>query len=209
MIVKPCWFNPNNVFYIISACFLLLFCGYCFKNVTFALLKERYSVLDKHTEFELFFKENYSRFYCFALQLISDEEVCRDIVGDAFEYAWRGYHKESISNWKSYIYSYIRNKCVDHIRHQMVEEKYADFCLQLYKEEEEDGYEVMDERIAAMRRILSELPPKTRLVLQQCYIHKKKYSEVADELGVSISAVRKHIVKALKTLREGIDKKSK
>lgn len=157
--------------------------------------------MNRRIEFERFFKDNYSCFFHFARHIVNDAEVCRDIVGDAFEHAWRGYDKIKVGNWKTYLYSYIRNKCVDYIRHQAVEKKYAEFFLHLHSEKE-DEYEDRDEQIAIMRKTFSELSPRTRLVLQECYLHNKKYHEVADELGISVSAVKKHIVKALKIMRE-------
>ena len=78
------------------------------------------------TDFEHFFKENYSKFYYFALRYIDDREVCRDIVSDAFEYAWKSYKNDEIENWKNYIYSFIRNECIDYIRHLAVHKKYAE-----------------------------------------------------------------------------------
>ena len=40
----------------------------------------------------------------------------------------------------------------------------------------------------------------------ECYvayiINGKKYKDVADEMGISISTVKKHMVKALKIIRE-------
>lgn len=38
------------------------------------------------TEFERFFKENYSKIYYLALSLVHDDEVARDIMADSFEY---------------------------------------------------------------------------------------------------------------------------
>lgn len=38
------------------------------------------------TEFERFFKENYSKIYYLVLSLLHDEEIARDIVSDSFEY---------------------------------------------------------------------------------------------------------------------------
>jgi RNA polymerase sigma-70 factor (ECF subfamily) len=95
---------------------------------------------------------------------------------------------------------------VDYIRHQTVERKYAEFFLQMYSEKQSE-YEDCDEQIRFMRQILSELPPRTQLVLRECYFNNKKYSEVADELGISVSAVKKHIVKALKTMRKNFANK--
>lgn len=162
---------------------------------------------NRTSEFEHFFKENYSRFYYFALHLVDNEEVSRDIVNDAFEFAWKNYKKTEIQNLKTYIYSFIRNKCVDYIRHEIVKNKYADIYLQITQEAEDQDYEEYDERIEIIRQILATLSPQTRLVLQECYINRKKYKEVADDLEISPNTVKKHIVKALKKIREEISKK--
>ncbi len=158
------------------------------------------------SEFKLFFVENYSKFYYFACQLVDDKEICRDIVSDAFEYIWKEYRdKEGVKNWKNYMFSFIRNKCVDYVRHQGVHEKYREYYTHLYKEEEEkEDYTETDRKIEAMKRIIAGFTPQTRLIFRRCYVDKKKYEEVAEELGVSTSAVKKHIMKALKTLREHI-----
>jgi len=163
--------------------------------------------LNKATEFEHFFKVNYSQFYFFALHLVDDVEVSRDIVSDAFEYAWKNFQKSDVLNWKTYIYSFIRNKSVDYIRHEIVKNKYADVYLQITQEAEDNGYEDYDERVEIIRDILQTLTPQTRLVLHECYINRKKYKEVADELEISTNTVKKHIVKALKKIREEISKK--
>lgn len=156
------------------------------------------------TGFEHFYKENYSKFYYFALRYIDDREVCRDIVGDAFEYAWKSYKNDEIENWKNYIYSFIRNECVDYIRHQTVHEKYVELYINMMNEEELP--EEVDERVALIRKLMDQLTPKTRLILEECYINKKKYREVAADLEISESAVKKHIVQALKTIRKKIVK---
>ena len=165
--------------------------------------------LNKTTEFEHFFKENYSHFYFFAQHFVDDEEVSRDIVSDAFEYAWKNYQKADVNNWKTYLYSYIRNKCVDHFRHQIVKNKYADAYLQVTQETDDSGFDEYDERIERIQKILTTLTPQTRHVLEECFINCKKYKEVADELSISSNTVKKHIVKALKLIREEIAKKNK
>ena len=44
-------------------------------------------------------------------------------------------------------------------------------------------------------------------ILEACYIHNKKYKEVAEELNVSVAAIHKNIVKALRILREELGQK--
>lgn len=157
------------------------------------------------TEFELFFKKNYTKFYYYALRFVDDDEVCKDIVCNAFEYAWQFYSQKKVDNWRNYIYSFLRNQCIDHLRHQVVHEKYAEFYIKMVSEEEEP--EEVDERILAIREVLKELTPKTRLILEECYINKKKYREVAQDLEISESAVKKHLVQALRIIRQKIVKK--
>lgn len=142
--------------------------------------------------------------------MIGDKEVCRDIIADGFEQTWLVFKQSENTNWTSYMYSLVRNKCVDYLRHESAKARYAELYMAMYDEcGEDDNYDEMDEQITLMYKMISEFSPKTRLILEECYFHKKKYSEVAEELGISISAVRKHLVSAMKNFRKGIAKKVK
>jgi len=46
------------------------------------------------------------------------------------------------------------------------------------------------------------LKPPTSDILRACYVEEKKYKQVAEEMGISVSTVKKHIIKALKIVRE-------
>lgn len=49
---------------------------------------------------------------------------------------------------------------------------------------------------------LEELTPRTQQIVRLCYVERKKYREVAMELGISESAVKKHIMQALSYMRQ-------
>ena len=70
-------------------------------------------------------------FYFFALRIINDEETSKDIVNDSFEFAWTKIDSIEVVNWKSYLLSYIRNKCVDYIRHEEVKKKYENYKIDI------------------------------------------------------------------------------
>ncbi len=165
-------------------------------------------MLKTEGDFGRFFKEGYSRFYYFAYQMVSNEEVCRDIVSDAFSQAWDVFQTGKVTNWNSYMYTLVRNKCVDYIRYETAKEHYADFYLHTFSEEDEEEDE-MQEQIEIMYRMMEEFTPQTAKVLELCYFQKKTYKQAADELGISTSAIKKHIVAALKAFREEIAKKTK
>ena len=84
-----------------------------------------------------------------------------------------------------------------------VREKYLQACLNA-KEESFSIDDFDDDRLRAIKTVIDTMPQKTKYVLDQCYMEEKKYMEVADDLGITRDGVRKHIVKALKILRDAL-----
>ena len=101
----------------------------------------------------------------------------------------------------------LLNLCIDYIRHLQVHEQYAQFCLSMTSEETDSDFLEEEENQQRLRKVIRILTPRTRHILEECYIRKKKYQEVADELEISVSAVRKHIMKALQAMRDEFAKK--
>lgn len=142
--------------------------------------------------------------------MIEDDEICRDIVSEAFEQLWRLLQEQSGRNWDGFMFSVIKNKCVDHVRHEMAKARYADFYAHVF--DEKDGgyeYEEMERQIQVMYRKMAEMTPQTQKILNLCYFQRKTYNEAAEALGISVSAVRKHIVNALKVFKAEFTKKTK
>lgn len=152
-------------------------------------------------EFEELFKQNYQRlFYC-ALDIVGDEDTAKDIVSDVFTDLWEDFSKKKKNNMEAYLYTTVRNRSIDYLRHTAVMRQYEKLFLQeeiAYEETPEE----QEEKINRVYVILNQLTPKTREIFEQCFFKGRKYQEVADELGVSVAAVHKHIVKAFATFRK-------
>ena len=166
----------------------------------------RYSMDDRAT-FDKMFNEWYAQFVYFAYYFINDAEVCRDIVSDAFEYLWRNYEKIEEATAKTYLYTIIRTRCIDYLRKQNIHEEYVEFTAQLTDKMIEGDSQNSDSRVLRIREAMKKLTPYNYHILEACYIHNKKYKEVAEELNVSVAAVHKNIVKALRILREELGQK--
>lgn len=152
--------------------------------------------------FEQLYKENYARLYYYAFRFITDEEVCKDIVNDVFEKAWQNFEDLKPETATAYLYVQTRNRCIDYLRHRQVEEQYADF-YRIVTEEDTDAFpDEMEERVQRIEKIIEQLTDPTKTILKECYFDNKKYQEVADKFGISISGVKKHIMKAFRLLRE-------
>lgn len=162
--------------------------------------------MEERSDFDYFFREYYASLCSFVYSLIKDKEASRDIVSDAFEYVWKNFSKFEKSTCKSYLYLYVRNRAIDYIRHQDIKDSYGELYLKLEKCYTEISFNEADERMMQVRKALDLLSPQTRHILEECYFHEKKYREVAEELGISVAAVQKHIVKALRFVREHVVK---
>lgn len=158
-------------------------------------------------DFEILFRDIYPKLYYAALQIVKDDEMCRDFISDSFLQLWSKRAEIDPSKRAAFLYRIVHNKCIDYIRKESAKKKYIEFYSMLYgtsAEEIEGSWEENERRIQAMYRNIETLTPQTKKILKLCYFQNKKYREVAEELGISISAVRKHIVQALKALRAAL-----
>lgn len=156
------------------------------------------------TDFEKFFKTYYPKAHHFAQQMVSDTDVCHDIVVDAFETILPQYQDIEEKQGINLLFRIVHNKCVDHVRRQTAHSRYVDFCMHVYSESNDESYAQREEHIDALTQMIEHLTPQTRRILDEHYFKKKKYGEVASEMGISIHAVKKHIVKALRFFRENM-----
>jgi RNA polymerase sigma-70 factor (family 1) len=158
-------------------------------------------------EFEILFRDIYPKLYYAAQQIVKDDEMCRDFISDSFLQLWSRRTEVEPSKRAAFLYRIVHNKCIDYIRKESAKKKYIEFYSMLYgtsAEEIEGSWEESERRILAMYRNIETLTPQTQKILKLCYFQNKKYREAAEELGISISAVRKHIVQALKVLRAAL-----
>ncbi len=153
-------------------------------------------------EFEALFKEHYTPLYHYAYRFLNDMETSKDVVSSAFEYLWQNYEEIRKGSPVSALYRTVRTKSIDCWRHAQVEAKYAEVYSQTVSETDEDEEEEKEEQLERVRKVLEQLPPQTRHILEECYFNQRKYAEVAEMLNISTNAVKKHIMKALRLLRE-------
>ncbi len=157
-------------------------------------------------EFGLFFKENYTKlFYC-ALDIVGDEEWAKDIVGAVFGKAWEQYDRLRDKDLDAYLYISVRNRAIDHVRRKQAMVGYHKVFLEVEKGWHEAYSYETDEEINYMFKGIEELPERERYVFKRCQIDGKRYAEVAEELGLSASSVHKYMVKAFSFLREKLKK---
>lgn len=159
--------------------------------------------MDK-ASFEQLFRNNYGKAYYLALRILHDDEASKDVVADAFELVWRRLQDSDVDKLSSYLLTAVKNVCLDYIRKQNIRSRYVQASVQAVGKQSFNPEEVdlHEEKIQTIMRSLDELTPRTQQIVTMCYVQRKKYREVAEELGISESAVKKHIMQALSYMRQ-------
>ncbi len=158
-----------------------------------------------HEMFEALFRKHYESLLYHSLSIVSEEDVARDIVHDAFIYLWN--HQKGLDfgySLKSYLYKIVRNHSLNFLKHRKVEQKYKD-DLSIHSDESEFKIDVHQENIERLERNLENLTPRTREVIVKCFAGGLRYKEIAEELGISVNTVKTHIKNGLRNLRAGMD----
>lgn len=157
---------------------------------------------DREKQFEQLFRENYSRLYHYALDFLGDSESARDIVSELFSDLWHRQDRYKPENDAAYLYYALRNRCLNQIKHA----SYVNEALKRYAEERakfiEADISAHEEKMMRVEKAMNDLPDKTRLVLEHCYLEGMKYKEVALKMDISPGMVHKHVSKALTALRK-------
>ncbi|MBS1738453.1 MAG: RNA polymerase sigma-70 factor [Bacteroidetes bacterium] len=161
--------------------------------------------IGEEKSFDYFFRQYYAALVFFANSIIHNHEESKDIVQDCFIKLWDSESiNERFETVKSFLYTSVRNACIDFIRKKQVREKAR---LQLIKNNIEEDFEYFDEVAFAemMRQVfehIEELPKTMQRVLRMHYLQGKKYKEIADGLETSPDAIRKQKERAIKIIRQ-------
>lgn len=157
--------------------------------------------LDTDT-FETFFKANYDKAFYLAYRITHDDKTSQDIVGDSFELVWKNAREGGVANAYSYLFTIVRHLCTDFLRRKAVRDRYAQMYLFTAETAVVTDDNPHEERVRRVMAAMDGLTPRTRDIIKACFIERKQYKEVAAALGISTSAVKKHVVKGLRLLRE-------
>lgn len=159
---------------------------------------------NKDDIFNYLFTQHYPELLRFAERLVHDREEGCDIVSAAFEELWCNIDNLNCDYLRAYLYNVVRNKSINYLRRVGARQRYIEMCIILTDSyTTRDSLAEEDERKHRIRQMLSLLKPPTLEIFRLCYLEQKQYKETADILGISIATVKKHMVRALKIIREG------
>jgi RNA polymerase sigma-70 factor (ECF subfamily) len=155
--------------------------------------------------FELLFRKYYVSLCCFANKYSNDQEEAREVVQEVFTKIWEG--REDIDpeeSLKAFLFKITRNICINKLRRKKVESKYIEIYKLVYVDNREvSPYEslIADELNDNIATALGKIPPKCKRIFNLSRVEGLKYSEIAENLHISVKTVEAQMSKALQILR--------
>lgn len=153
--------------------------------------------------YETLFKEYYKSLVRFAEGYLFDQQISEDIVQELFIYIWEHASRTHIhTSIKSYFYTSVRNRCLNHLRNLKVKNKNKLLYINAIVTSEDD-LEYFDSAILqSVKESLDELPPKMVEIFKLKFIEGLKQKEIAEELDISVNTVRTHLKRGRVKLRK-------
>lgn len=153
------------------------------------------------TEFETLYKMCFPPAMRLAMSLLHEEDEARDVVQEVFLRLWESGTR--VDNHLAFIIRAVRNASLNRINMLDTREKFRQrLSLESSPEYYTDDRHNEDIRSA----VQSLLTLREKQIVEKIYTDGMSYKEAAQCLGVSVAAVNKHVVAALKKIRKHFQK---
>ena len=160
--------------------------------------------------FERLFKDSYPQMYRMAFSMVEDADDAKDAVSQVFTQMWKGRPNVSEESLSGYLLAATRNQCLHILRQRQLQQQMEEELRQTAEERLRVGASAgmssnqeREELLCELQQVINDnLTEQDRRVLQLHYEEEMTYQETASVLGISASAVNKHITRSLAKIRE-------
>ncbi len=153
------------------------------------------------TQFEELYKGNYSHMYRLAFFILDDSEDAKDAVSQVFTQLWNSKPQIKEDCIRGYLMAATKNQSLHILRRHRLRMEMEDGFK--YNQDVNKDDEAHEELMNQLQQVIEEnLSEQDRRILKLHYEEEMTYSEAAEALGISPSAINKHITHSLYKIRE-------
>ena len=146
---------------------------------------------NRNEAYEYLYNNYYTPLVLFADHYVSNQEVAHDLVQETFIALLDVKTKfENLLHLKSYLYNSLRNKCLNHLRHEKIRQEFLQEALyqsdEFFEQKaiEEDVYSIL---VSAIER----LSPQSKEVMLLA-LDGLSNGDIAEHLNLSIETVKSY-----------------
>ena len=157
------------------------------------------------TAFEMLFRTYYQPLCNYAYTFVQDRDEAEEIVQSTFLNVWEKRDNLSIhTGVKPYLYAMVRNASLNVLKHEKIKQQHVTMELAVAERSVESVTRTVmaSELETKIYKAMDKLPEQCRLVFKLSRFEELKYSEIAEQLNISIKTVENQMGKALKIMRD-------
>ena len=162
--------------------------------------------------FEMLYNEQYTPLCYYAQRFVFDLDTAREIVQGVFVCIWeKRTSLPSEISIKAYLYTSVRNKCIDYLKHQNIENEYKKKWFKEVLKHNDNSLNTNDHPLDGLitkelentiKDAIKNLPKKCREIFELSRFKGLKYREIAEELNISVKTVETQMSRALASLKK-------
>lgn len=157
--------------------------------------------------FEQLFNTYYDELYRYIYYRAGDQDFANDIVQDTFVKIWELKNSIRINTARALMYKMAGNLMINRIKKQKLGLKFQQTLIESTTFETPEFEMEVKEFDKKLQDVLARLNEKSRVVFLMNRIDQLTYTEIANNLGLSVKAVEKRMKKALEFLKIEIEQK--
>ena len=141
------------------------------------------------------FREVFDHYFnplaAFGYKYVKDQYAVEDMVQEVFISFWeQGANFDHINAVKSFLYTSVRNKCLNHIKHEAVVKKHEGSLIQqLESDQYFESHVIEEETFNSLLSEIRNLPASAQQIMLLA-LNGLKNPEIAEELNVSVNTVK-------------------
>ncbi|GHE28549.1 RNA polymerase sigma factor [Sphingobacterium griseoflavum] len=154
--------------------------------------------------FTSLYNQYFATVYPFVLGYLKSPDMAEDVSQEIFVKVWQDRERlRDVRCFKAYVLVIAKNQTLNYLRKIFRTKALLAEVLHHYQRNvaADDHKVISKEYQDHLQRALRQLSPTSKLIFQRCREEKRSYDEVAEEMGISKHAIKKHMVRTMKTLR--------
>ncbi|MDX8338685.1 RNA polymerase sigma-70 factor [Draconibacterium sp. IB214405] len=160
---------------------------------------------DDQVAFYIIYERYFKKLYGFVYRYLKTEDDTDEIVQEVFVKIWESRHKiQKFESFESFLFTVAYNTTISLLRKRASEQKHIEHLFSI--QEINQAPTVIDEihyseLNAKVRSLMNELSERQREIFILSRDEGLSHEQIAQQLGISVNTVKKHVSNALEFLR--------
>ncbi len=149
-----------------------------------------------------------------AMKYLKNEDDCKDMVMEIFEYLITALKKHAIKNFKGWLFTVTKNHCLMKLRKENVETKHEEEFRKIEAELVENplvkhlnNEENTESLVSNLQSAMVSLKNEQKKCIELFYLEEKCYQEITEITGYSLKQVKSYLQNGKRNLKNYLLKK--